>query len=1408
MKHTKRILAIVLVLCMVMSILPMTFAAEKGDLTSKTEVLEGKKKTSKSLDDLQGKDSVMKRTEAAGFEADEKVRAIVVFEDAALTDEYSAEEIRANKAADVQARLSDAHDLFFKNLPFEAKRISDYTVLFNGMAISTDYANLAALEKMEGVASVYVSNWYAAPEVETPEMAYANEITGARFLQMLGLKGEGMLVAVLDTGLNVNHEAFQDYGILGDDLALTKEEAESAATSVQGKWLSDKVPWSYDYYFDEETGAEPDDDVTDYNGHGSHVAGTIAGYVEAADGAVTFCGAAPAAQIVFCKIFDDENSGTYSDIYFSALEDCYVLGVDAFNMSIGSDSGFAWDPELDTQLYGHIFKKLDEAGILASISAGNSFSLAQDNLNYMNLMYGTPAVKPFIADYGVVGSPSTYEGNLSIASVENIAYPADVMIYDEVFIAYNDSCDDGVMGWMQNFGGKTLEFVDCGLGADQALVDLYLETEGTELALDFTEEKIAEVAGKIALIQRGTISFEEKVEAAAKAGAIGVIVYNNQAGSILMSIETFEVPAVSISQEDGAMLLAGEAKVITVSEEKDYIQNPSAYTLSTFSSWGVAPDMTVKPNLTAPGGMIYSAVAGESDAYEVYSGTSMAAPNATGAFLLVLQALKLMGVEDKAERAELAEKKAMSTADILEDAYGYPVSPRGQGAGVFYADYAAATYSYFEEPLVTTKDDPEKTGVYTYKLAVTSEDDEEFAVYPIFLNDYLFTPDGENLYNSITSDYLYLPGSLEDYATVEYPETIAVAAGETVEFEVTLTLGDEIKEYFDAYYPNGAWVDGYVMMYGKYDDIHAGTVSFYGDWTQQPTLDEYTWMDVVDADYWLNTTAADAEGNSYADLGYTSLNLLEMNLGFTEGYAYATALGQPLTYLGDNYFHYTPYDKAHNAISTEKSNTQFYFSDLALIYPMQLRNCKHLVMTVVDAETGEIYMIDDTQYLPKAIYDDANMVYLQTGSFYWDGYVSNESSEYYNDYVPSGTEVYMIFQSQLDYTGAALEQELVIPLVVDYTAPVVEVESLEEIKEEAMVGDVMGDGKVSATDASEIMRYLVDSVEFTEEQTLLADVDQDGSVTAADASLILRYVVGIVDSLPTIVLSESKILTFSVSDNHYLQNISIYDDLYEYLMMEPDYSATEDGKFTFTVDLNQVEGNLWVEPMDYATNWPSYYYDAETNTFIDDYSMTEEKEYTALNDVRAALEADNELEEEVTVQGTVIFKSGKEVYIQTAYDDLTNEDEYYAMDLYFNSADEVADLNIGDVILVTGTTDMYYGIPELKNCTIVEVVYEDTGDWAEIWYDDSASLTDLAGDYFRNYICSLVWLEDLEIVEVTENSDGTVTYQVTDGTTTTTYFKGVAGGEVGGYVGGFFIVSSYSNVMQLRTFDAEYVMFY
>ena len=402
----------------------------------------------------------------------------------------------------------------------------DYTTLLNGVAVTAAYGDLEKIAMLPGVASVHVANTYDPPEASV-QMASSNGMTGAaRFIEA-GYTGSGTVIAVLDTGITPQHEAFAAYDGKLADIAVTESDAEAAIGLLgYGAYLSDKIPFSYDY-------ADTDDDATDdTSGHGTHVSAIAAGYAQAEDGAVLFCGSAPDAQILAMKVFPSGQAGTNSAIYYKALEDAYTLGADVINMSLGSYSGFSYDAELENEVFGNIYETLTEKGVALIIAAGNEGSMA----DYATNNAGPGYVTADYLDYGTVGAPSTYAANLSVASAENASYPTFHLTAGDREISYFDATGSRFYSTFARLGDAEFAVVP-GVGTEEDLAGLMIE-------------------GRIALIARGEISFQEKADNARKAGAAAMLVYNNEEGALRMGLENRELPAASISKEDGEYLIS------------------------------------------------------------------------------------------------------------------------------------------------------------------------------------------------------------------------------------------------------------------------------------------------------------------------------------------------------------------------------------------------------------------------------------------------------------------------------------------------------------------------------------------------------------------------------------------------------------------------------------------------------------------------------------------------------------------------------------------------------------------------------------------------------------------------------------------------------------------------------------
>ncbi|MBQ3196094.1 MAG: leucine-rich repeat protein [Clostridia bacterium] len=916
---------------------------------------------------------------------------------------------KSDKAAETDAKIAEEKAEVLSaidKLGIAYTTGENYNTLLSGFEIVIKAGDFEAVCKSLGKGrDAIVGEVYKPCDTKLVENTVNVYDTGIFNSEGCGYDGSGMVVAVLDTGLDSGHSAFsvenftsKKLGLTYDDVAKVLKDTKAAGLreglSVDDVYINEKVPFGFDY-------ADSDPDVySTHNEHGTHVSGVIVGKDD------TITGVAPNAQLVSMKIFSDVMDTARSAWILSALEDCVVLGVDVINMSLGTACGFSRESDKDHE--DEVYDKIRKAGISVIAAASNSYSSAYGSEANGNLgLTANP-------DTSTVGSPSTYKGVISVASIKGVETP--YIKYGETIIYFDES---------NNGAAIENKFFETLLGDEKSIEIEFVTVPGIGRSADYTG---LDVKGKIALVRRGDTTFEEKAFVAQKQGAAGIIIYNNVSGDIKMNVGDATLAVCSISQNDGEMLAAVGSGMLSIS-----VEQTSGPFMSDFSSWGPSPDLGIKPEITAHGGDILSAVTG--GGYDRLSGTSMACPNLAGVAILLRQYVveNFPSIaDDNAKVTAMVNRLMMSTADIAINTNGVPYAVRKQGAGLANLLNSVTTPAYittFDETgaeMDTTKlelgDDPEKNGVYEMHFSVNNIGDKALS-YDI--GAYVMTEGvSETKTNAgkttITEEAYILDGAVLDISVIEggtlNGTKLTVGAGETADVKVVITLSDSDKKYLDESFENGMYVEGFITLKaneGTEISLNVPYLAFYGDWTTAPMFDlDYfaTHADELD-------DAIPFEDKTMAD-------------------AYATrpiggVYDDYVSYLGTYYFIQNPDDIviSANRDYIALSNQEGTIHSLRFVWAGLLRNAAKIEISITDDITGEVVF--------ECVDDDVRKSYGDGGSIYPANIEIEFDTQDYN--LANNSEYTVKLVGYMDYGDGALttnkNNTFEFPLTVDFEAP-------------------------------------------------------------------------------------------------------------------------------------------------------------------------------------------------------------------------------------------------------------------------------------------------------------------------------------------------------------------------------------
>ena len=795
------------------------------------------------------------------FNNDDKVKIIVKLkEDKVNPDDLkTAEGLKKREASTKEPREKALKEIKEKGVNYE--KLFEYDTLLNGFALETTYEDAKKIQAMNFVDSVEVSVAYKKPETTTNAVETKKEevndfskaldsynLINIQPLWDKGFRGQGRVIAVLDSGLDPNHPVLR----LTDNSQSkykTKEDAEKAMKEAgidYGKWYSDKLPFAFNY-----NDWNNDIKQSGFKSHGMHVAGTAVGNPKEKSGTGDYItGVAPEAQLIFMRVFSEsKNSGTESYIYTKAIEDAIKLGADTINLSLGSPAGSVMEVGDGLISALEVAKK---AGVNIVAAAGNNAYFSKGGFDYITPRADNP-------DYGTVGRPSVSDDAISVANISNSVLNREIATVANLLgnVAFNNG-NVPIFTYSKLFENKDYDYVYVGVGKEE-------NYEGKDLT------------GKIALVQRGENSFEDKVKIAKKHGAAGVIAYFNDGDTIynvVLNGEDKDFPVVTTYYNFGNELAQHEGEYkINFNGKWEKKPNENVGKFDDSSSWGLTVDGYLKPDVTAPGGDIISSY--NDGRYGLDSGTSMASPHVAGATALIKQALAERFPSKTAEELQkLVKHLLMSTASInVNKDNGVYISPRQQGAGLIdaykaaYGDvYVTGTNDYGSVSLGNVGDK------FDVKLLVHNISDKPKTLK---YKSTLITDDAYGEGNGDWTGYLTMTSRL--LSELEGEKTVTVGANSTLEITVSVDASKYNEELLKLF-KNGYYLEGFVEFYGadgKSTDKVASIpfVGFKGEFQNLPVLEKpiYSMKDGEKPTYEYGFDSINNNWDSLTEMNFTGM---------------------------------------------------------------------------------------------------------------------------------------------------------------------------------------------------------------------------------------------------------------------------------------------------------------------------------------------------------------------------------------------------------------------------------------------------------------------------------------------------------------------------------------------------------
>lgn len=537
-----------------------------------------------------------------------------------------------------------------------------YKMVLNAITIVAPAKDITKIQAVAGITLIKKSQSFDRPKalfaskLETVNNNFAINnsalFIGAKAAYDKNILGQNIRVGIIDTGIDYTHSMMGGSGLVDDYKKINPAEDSTMFPNLKVVGGVDFVGTKFNAASDVFSNRIPvmDNNPMDEGGHGTHVAGTVSGI---GDGVNSYNGVAPSGMLYALKVFGSEGS-TSDEVVIAALE-------------------FAADPNGD----GNLDDRLD----VVNLSLGSSFGSPKIfyNLAIKNLTLGGTVVVCSAGNSGdvtyIVGAPSVSDEALSVAaSIDSMEHNWKFRAVSLKFADQSELVVEAVESSMTkpiaNLGEAQGKMVFAGLANK-----------------DYSEEEKAQIKNNVALIDRGEVTFSEKIKRAEAAGAIGVVIVNNTDGEPfgMGGDGKYNIPAIMIAKDLGVKVKAAMKMgdvVLNFKVDKTIEKSNLIDTVTDFSSRGPrSEDSLIKPEISAPGQNIISANMGQGKETIQLSGTSMSGPHIAGVMALMKQYYPELSVQE-------LKSVLMGTAKSLNDKNGKPYSISRVGAGRVQIDKA------------------------------------------------------------------------------------------------------------------------------------------------------------------------------------------------------------------------------------------------------------------------------------------------------------------------------------------------------------------------------------------------------------------------------------------------------------------------------------------------------------------------------------------------------------------------------------------------------------------------------------------------------------------------------------------------------------------------------------------------